>query len=670
MGSQPISTNATSNEVPISPSPTPDKLPVQISQFISTTVDGNPHKASTLLRSDDLINDDDLLRKCIPDKHDKFDLPRLLILNARSILSKVDELDVVAKNNQADFICVTETWLNGSILDSAVYLTDYLIFRNDRSSSVGGGVCIYANNKIACRRLVTYEEPNIESLWLSIRPSRLPRSISIILLAVIYHSTSCGSTENVVLYNHIQRNVDSFLHNHPNGLVLVTGDFNPPSTGFDKKAIKRITGLTQIINVKTRGNAILDWCLTNVKKSFFEQLQLPQLGTSDHNTILIHPRIPQTHKPDNNPIMKRDLRLSNLRRFGQWITSYDWSPVLDIDDCELKFQKFYSIITEMLDKFLPITRTKVRESDKPWMTPSLKTSICKRQKAFYKYGKNSTMYKYWRNKVIINVKSARNRYYATSVRKLKQGNPSKWWKEVKALGGLSSRDSWHHQLLSADNPTIQQLVESINEFFTGLSSHFNPVETDNTTNQLTVPPSFLVEPGRVYRALRQINTNKSPGPDLIPNQILKMFAFEFAPVIADVYNASLSQGVYPHQLKLSIVRPIPKELPPSSIENDLRPISLTSQISKIMERFTIDSLMPQVLDQLDTKQFALPNKSTTQALVYLLHQILEALDSGSNSIRLFFADFRKGFDLVDHDVIISELIYSSYVTVLYVSQVR
>ena len=50
-----------------------------------------------------------------------------------------------------------------------------------------------------------------------------------------------------------------------------------------------------------------------------------------------------------------------------------------------------------------------------------------------------------------------------------------------------------------------------------------------------------------------------------------MFAFEIAPVIADVYNSSLIQGVFPHQLKLSIVRPIPKALPPTSMENDLRP---------------------------------------------------------------------------------------------------
>jgi hypothetical protein len=48
---------------------------------------------------------------------------------------------------------------------------------------------------------------------------------------------------------------------------------------------------------------------------------------------------------------------------------------------------------------------------------------------------------------------------------------------------------------------------------------------------------------RFIKPYRKIKTNKSPGPDLIPNKILKMFAFELAPVIADVYNSSLSQGV-------------------------------------------------------------------------------------------------------------------------------
>ena len=41
----------------------------------------------------------------------------------------------------------------------------------------------------------------------------------------------------------------------------------------------------------------------------------------------------------------------------------------------------------------------------------------------------------------------------------------------------------------------------------------------------------------------------------------------------------------------AFVIPIPKISPPGSIEDDLRPISLTSQIGKVMEGFTLDSLL-------------------------------------------------------------------------------
>ena len=48
-------------------------------------------------------------------------------------------------------------------------------------------------------------------------------------------------------------------------------------------------------------------------------------------------------------------------------------------------------------------------------------------------------------------------------------------------------------------------------------------------------------------------------------------------------------------------------------------------------------------------------KSTKQALVYLLHLALEALDRGGCYLRLFFADFKKCFDLIDHLILMEKL---------------
>ena len=91
------------------------------------------------------------------------------------------------------------------------------------------------------------------------------------------------------------------------------------------------------------------------------------------------------------------------------------------------------------------------------------------------------------------------------------------------------------------------------------------------------------------------------------------------------------------------------------MEEDLRPIFLTSQVAKIMDGFSLEALMSEVEGKLDTKPFAVPGKSTTQALVYLLHLIHSSLDKGHCAVRLFFADFKKGFDLVDHNIIVVEL---------------
>ena len=107
--------------------------------------------------------------------------------------------------------------------------------------------------------------------------------------------------------------------------VLVTGDFNPRSTGIDANHVKRLVGLSQIIKVATRGDVILDWCLTNSKDNILQSVQLPPIGTSDHYTILMKGQAPLI-KPDNSPIWKRNLRDSRIRPFGRHITAFDWTP--------------------------------------------------------------------------------------------------------------------------------------------------------------------------------------------------------------------------------------------------------------------------------------------------------------------------------------------------------
>ena len=79
------------------------------------------------------------------------------------------------------------------------------------------------------------------------------------------------------------------------------------------------------------------------------------------------------------------------------------------------------------------------------------------------------------------------------------------------------------------------------------------------------------------------------------------------------------------------LRPLPQQMPARSVEKDIRSVSLTCQVAKVMESFTLARL----LDKLDLKQFALSGRLTTQALVYLLHLALEELDKGNYALCSF-----------------------------------
>lgn len=58
--------------------------------------------------------------------------------------------------------------------------------------------------------------------------------------------------------------------------------------------------------------------------------------------------------------------------------------------------------------------------------------------------------------------------------------------------------------------------------------------------------------------------------------------------------------------------------------------------------------------QINPRQFARAGHSTTDALIYLLQAVYEAVDTGNCGARLFFADYSKGFDMIDHSVLIEE----------------
>ncbi|CAC5378070.1 unnamed protein product [Mytilus coruscus] len=69
-------------------------------------------------------------------------------LNARSLLTKIHELQTIAFKTKAAVISVTETWFDETITNTEANIAGYTILRKDRNIC-GGGVCMYIKENLA-----------------------------------------------------------------------------------------------------------------------------------------------------------------------------------------------------------------------------------------------------------------------------------------------------------------------------------------------------------------------------------------------------------------------------------------------------------------------------------------------------------------------------------------
>ena len=95
--------------------------------------------------------------------------------------------------------------------------------------------------------------------------------------------------------------------------------------------------------------------------------------------------------------------------------------------------------------------------------------------------------------------------------------------------------------------------------------------------------NIMITSEEVKTVLQTLKLGKSSGPDNINNRILKEIAIPISEPLSDLYNFSLSHGIFPEIWKQANVSPLYKKDDPSLACN-YRPISLLSTVGKVMEK--------------------------------------------------------------------------------------
>jgi len=84
--------------------------------------------------------------------------------------------------------------------------------------------------------------------------------------------------------------------------------------------------------------------------------------------------------------------------------------------------------------------------------------------------------------------------------------------------------------------------------------------------------------------LKTILDDKAPGPDGIPNKVLKIAIKANTKEYVDMYNACLTEGVFPSRWKTQWLVLIPKGEKPAEKPSSYRPLCMLDTVSKLLER--------------------------------------------------------------------------------------
>ena len=182
--------------------------------------------------------------------------------------------------------------------------------------------------------------------------------------------------------------------------------------------------------------------------------------------------------------------------------------------------------------------------------------------------------------------------------------------------------------------------------------------------QNPLPPTFKftnINVAIVSKAIDSLKPKTSYGLDGFSNKLLKKVKTELAPVLTEICNQSIQQGIFPDLLKRAKVLPLYKKNEDFLFCN-YRPVSLLPGVSKVFERILYNQMYEYFTklkvfykSQYGFRQF----HSTELATLELVDRVTHTMDNKKLPVNIYL-DLSKAFDTLDHEILMSKLKYYGF----------
>ena len=288
---------------------------------------------------------------------------KCVCLNARSIINKKTELNIMVDDIKPHIIGITESWANNDITNAELGLEGYVMFRKDRIGRRGGGVLLYIKDTIPAYEVQLHEEADCnEAIWCN-----LVTGHTTVIIGVVYRCPNITKQNNEKIHNAINE--------VSKGDCIIMGDFNHgnikwdtlQSTGVEDSTFLCLVQdnfLTQHVLEPTRAARVLDIVLSS-QKEFVDNVEIQEpLGSSDHNQLHFNINI----KSDKTKVKqcRRDFRKGNYMymEIRKSLAHVDWDEKMKNKTATECWDILRGELDRAIDSYVPMKKQGKRSKKK------------------------------------------------------------------------------------------------------------------------------------------------------------------------------------------------------------------------------------------------------------------------------------------------------------------
>ena len=324
-----------------------------------------------------------------------------------------------------------------------------------------------------------------------------------------------------------------------------------------------------------------------------------------------------------------------------------------------RLDRFTNLIIKTADRY--VGKTKPRRNTRPCLTPAVKEAISKRNELRKNVNQHREEWLEACGKAQEAINTAKEESWKDLLATATNEKEGKIWSVIKSLKGSPETNSPNEVMIHQGRAITsnQRKADIFMSHYAAVSKHSFSKEERNVNRQMKKAMrtyNTQSEYGQALtmtelkKALSKMKRGGAQGPDDIPPPFLQELGPLALQELLNIFNASWTTSECPQIWKDAVIIPLLKSGKPASDLASFRPISLTSCISKLMERMVADRLYHYAESKgLFNHQQAGFRKG--RGCEDQIARVIQAIQDGFNSKPmkrsiLVLLDFSKAYDTV------------------------